>query len=135
MVGQRSNRGTQSLKRTFPVAIPLARGAALLDVDARRRPAHTCACAPCGDRQARDALAISVARGDADDGELADAIDLAEGALDVVGIHVLSGRRDDDVLDATDDLELAVLVEPAEESPVRSQPPSVSVREVASSSV
>ncbi len=53
-------------------------------------------------------------RCDADDRELRDAVDLAERALDVVGVHVLARRRDDDVLDASDDRELPALVELAE---------------------
>ena len=48
---------------------------------------------------------------------------VAEAALDVVGVHVLAVRRDDDVLEAPEDLEAALLVDAPEvarvEPPVR----------------
>ena len=76
-----------------------------------------------GHREAADALAAASA-GDADDRELLDVRDLAEHALDVVGVDVLAGGRDDDVLDATDEHE-APAASSLPRSPVWSQPSSL----------
>ena len=68
----------------------------------RRRPPG-----PRGTRSARRRRDV-----DADDRELRDVRRPSPSALlDVVGVHVLAGRRDDHVLHAPDDLEAALLVE------------------------
>jgi hypothetical protein len=100
------------------------------------RSAARCACAVAlqapWDGEAREPLAA--AHLDAHDRQLRDEGTVAEALLDVVRVDVLARRRDDDVLQAADDLEPALAVEPPEVP--RVEPPSASiVRFVASSSV
>ncbi len=73
---------------------------------------ETIAVAGFGDGQARQALAA--ANLDTDDGQLRDVGHGAETPLDVVGVDVLARRRDDDVLETSDDLQAPLPIDAAE---------------------